>query len=63
MSNEYWQCSHVRKCKWVGEHKDLLDIPNNEYPGLSMTDQVCPKCLNYEFYTLNEEEYKKLKAK
>ena len=60
---EYWQCGHTRKCKWIGEYKDLDEVRNKQHSKIGMTDLVCPKCGNNEFYILNEEEYQKLKEK
>lgn len=60
---EYWQCGHTRKCKWVGVYEDLDSVKNTDHPEIEMTDSICPKCGNKEFYTLNEQEYQKLQNK
>ena len=57
---EYWQCSHIRKCKWVGEYKDLDEVKDKQHSDINMTNSVCPKCGNDEFYVLTEEQYQKL---
>lgn len=57
---EYWQCGHTRKCKWIGEYEDLDEVKSTKYTGVNVTDSVCPRCGNDEFYTLNEEEYQKI---
>lgn len=55
---EYWQCTHIRKCKWVGENKDLDKV--KQHSDINMINSVCPKCGNDEFYILTEEQYQKL---
>lgn len=57
---EYWQCGHTRKCGWIGEYEDLGGVKNTEHDNINMTDSVCPKCGNDDFYVLNEEEYQKI---
>lgn len=59
---EYWQCSHTRKCKWVGKYEELDRVPDKEAPEI-MTNNCCPKCGNLEFYVIDEEEFKKLQSK
>ena len=60
---KYWQCSHIRKCKWIGKYEDLDSVRNTEHSDVYMTDCVCPRCGNEEFYVLSEEEYQKINNK
>lgn len=63
MTNEYIQCSHTRKCKWIGLESEMDNIPSEQHPYINATDMVCPKCGNPEHYVLTEDEFNKLKAK
>jgi predicted RNA-binding Zn-ribbon protein involved in translation (DUF1610 family) len=42
-----YECTN-RKCKWQGKDDEKARKPIDEY----ITEHVCPKCGNYEFYTL-----------
>jgi len=59
VEKEYYQCSHTRKCKWVGEYSDLRSVRNKKHPDIEMYDMGCPYCGNLEHYIINEEEYQK----
>jgi hypothetical protein len=42
-----YECTK-RKCKWQGKDEEKARKPKDEY----MTEHVCPKCGNNEFYGL-----------
>jgi len=46
---EIWSCDHTRKCGWEGRQDDLLQVPDRAM-GPGVTQGVCPKCGNDEFY-------------
>ena len=47
------KCSKVRKCKWKGEYKDMVDKPVPSKHFFNMTEKRCPKCGNNEFYEID----------
>lgn len=60
---EYYQCCHTRKCKWVGTKDELVEVPSTQWEDINAVDLVCPKCGNPEHYVIEEKEYERLKNK